>query len=376
MTDAAAAGGADRHGETGGVTVEASAPGKLILLGEYAVLDGAPAVVMAVDRRARVRLSPAPGRPDGEIRVHAPDLGRVAAGRLTADGVPQWQDEDTARALRLVTTVFSTLADRRLRHDPPAGATNALEVHLDTADFFETPGRKTGLGSSAALTVALAGALATWYGDPPPTLAGLVAAHRALQGGRGSGADVGAALSGGLIVYRGADTDAPHAQAAQLPAGLHFVCVFTGRSASTPAALARLATWREAAPAIYQRALAELTATAEVGAAALMGADADALLAALAEYGERLDVLGREAGIDIVSDDHRRLRNAATGCGVIYKSSGAGGGDIGIGISRDADHIAAFRHAAADLGYSIIDLSTASQGLDVCVGGSAQGGER
>ena len=30
------------------MTIEASAPGKLILIGEYAVLFGAPAVVMAV----------------------------------------------------------------------------------------------------------------------------------------------------------------------------------------------------------------------------------------------------------------------------------------------------------------------------------------
>ncbi|PKL95245.1 MAG: ATP-binding protein, partial [Gammaproteobacteria bacterium HGW-Gammaproteobacteria-8] len=29
----------------------ADAPGKLLLLGEYAVLDGAPALVMAIDRR-------------------------------------------------------------------------------------------------------------------------------------------------------------------------------------------------------------------------------------------------------------------------------------------------------------------------------------
>ena len=35
----------------------ASAPGKVVLSGEYAVLDGAPAVCMAVDRRAIARVS-------------------------------------------------------------------------------------------------------------------------------------------------------------------------------------------------------------------------------------------------------------------------------------------------------------------------------
>ncbi len=36
--------------------VIADAPGKLVLLGEYAVLEGAPGLVVAVDRRARVVL--------------------------------------------------------------------------------------------------------------------------------------------------------------------------------------------------------------------------------------------------------------------------------------------------------------------------------
>ena len=41
--------------------IEVSAPGKLVLIGEYGVLFGAPAVVMAVDRRALVELRSADG---------------------------------------------------------------------------------------------------------------------------------------------------------------------------------------------------------------------------------------------------------------------------------------------------------------------------
>ena len=36
----------------------ASAPGKLVILGEYAVLANAPALVMAVDRRCRAQIRP------------------------------------------------------------------------------------------------------------------------------------------------------------------------------------------------------------------------------------------------------------------------------------------------------------------------------
>ena len=44
----------------GAVQMIATAPGKLILTGEYAVLDGAPAVVVAVDRRAVARRNATP----------------------------------------------------------------------------------------------------------------------------------------------------------------------------------------------------------------------------------------------------------------------------------------------------------------------------
>ena len=54
------------------MTVAASAPGKLILIGEYAVLFGAPAAVMAVNRRASVRIEPSQ---DDRCRVESPGMG-------------------------------------------------------------------------------------------------------------------------------------------------------------------------------------------------------------------------------------------------------------------------------------------------------------
>ncbi|MFU8876606.1 MAG: hypothetical protein ACNA7E_00585, partial [Wenzhouxiangellaceae bacterium] len=49
--------------------VVASAPGKLIVIGEYAVLEGAPALVLGLNRRVRVTALP------GQGRLSAPQLG-------------------------------------------------------------------------------------------------------------------------------------------------------------------------------------------------------------------------------------------------------------------------------------------------------------
>ena len=52
--------------------VEASAPGKMILFGEHSVVYGKPAVVLAIDRRARVF---AESRIDRKIFIDADNLG-------------------------------------------------------------------------------------------------------------------------------------------------------------------------------------------------------------------------------------------------------------------------------------------------------------
>ena len=52
--------------------VEASAPGKMILFGEHSVVYGKPAVVLAIDRRAKVF---AEKRSDKKIYIDADNLG-------------------------------------------------------------------------------------------------------------------------------------------------------------------------------------------------------------------------------------------------------------------------------------------------------------
>ena len=47
---------------------EASAPGSLLLLGEYAVLSGNPGIVAAIDRRLQLTLTP---RADKQIRIQS-----------------------------------------------------------------------------------------------------------------------------------------------------------------------------------------------------------------------------------------------------------------------------------------------------------------
>ncbi|MEM9057456.1 MAG: hypothetical protein AAGD86_08265 [Pseudomonadota bacterium] len=175
--------------------VDASAPGKLVLTGEYAVLDGAPAVSMAISRRAIVRVEPA-----SDFCVRAPGfLSGSVRFAVDADGRLRWLagDPDVRRRLALVDRVVAPLLAGR--------APAPFALRLDTRAFFAADGRKLGLGSSAALTAALSAALTRHLGLPAQTpdafLAAALERHRRVQGGRGSGVDLATSLHGGVIEY-------------------------------------------------------------------------------------------------------------------------------------------------------------------------------
>jgi phosphomevalonate kinase len=344
----------------------ASAPGKLVLVGEYAVLEGAPALVLAANRRVRASVAP---RDASESRVtasggaNAQSLYRFDAdGRVLREGPP----------LPLVDAILEVLArELGLAHAP------AFEAALDTHAFIDLTqggnGHKLGLGSSAALTVAFASALAeytgrfnSFNGQGNRWLGRLISVHRHFQGGRGSGLDVAASLLGGVISYRlnGADAD-PAVVPRTLPDTFRLLAVSSGRASSTDGALARLAHWRTAQPRDYARHLGELAELANAADGAAARGDASALLDAVGAYGNALDGFGRASGIDIYSAEHTRIADLARRHAAAYKPSGAGGGDVGLAISNDAAALAALRVALEDAGFHTLDARVDPVGLQV-----------
>ncbi|MEM6390241.1 MAG: galactokinase family protein, partial [Pseudomonadota bacterium] len=156
-----------------------SAPGSVMITGEHAVVAGYRAIVCAIDQRIRMRVTPL-DEPEVQIASSIAPTLKAPLSDLP-DGGPY-------------RFILACLA----RWIPPCGLRLEIASQIDPT---------LGLGSSAAITVAMVAALdrladGSGVGGDPGTLhIRALAIVRGIQG-RGSGADLAASLSGGVVDYR------------------------------------------------------------------------------------------------------------------------------------------------------------------------------
>lgn len=156
---------------------KASAPGSLMLLGEYAVLHGKHALVCAVDKRITVTIVP---REDDEIHIHSRELGEYKTQR------GQVQIEKPFQFVLAVLKQYQGILK------------SGCHITIET-EFSD----KVGLGSSSAVTVAMLSALTSWARVKVAKMDLVRQGRKIIRQvqGTGSGADVAASVYGGIIGY-------------------------------------------------------------------------------------------------------------------------------------------------------------------------------
>jgi len=300
-----------------------SAPGKLFLTGEYAVLEGAPALVMPVPQRAIVSSASSDRwiiRSDVEVALPMQEipLAKAVEDELHRQGLPVSVPEDG--------------------------------LCLDTRAFFQSidgEPTKLGVGGSAALTAALLKTLfpkpTEWADSEYVRLA--VACHRRFQGGFGSGADIAVALMDDLIRYR----TVAEPEVSSLPHGFVFGFVWTGQGAGTVSYLDRMLRFKESEPALYDELMHPLGRISM--SMSRRGLGADEFIGGLAEMDICLKALSDGSRTGFYTDIHVELRDFVLRSGGIYKPSGAGGGDFGMVVVREVGELRALNEKLENAGY-------------------------
>lgn len=203
--------------------LKASAPGSMMLLGEYAVLYGKPALVCAVDKRITVTLTP---RHDTRVQIHSALLGDYAV---------ELADIKIEKPFQFVLGA--------LQHYQPK-LKYGFNLHIES-DFSD----QVGLGSSAAVTVATLAALVTWLNIRVLPLDLVRQGRRIIRlvQGIGSGADVAASVYGGMVAYQ-----AQTLAAEKMPAIHPLTAWYSGFKTPTVTAIHEVQTYFSAYPDLFK----------------------------------------------------------------------------------------------------------------------------
>lgn len=305
----------------------------------------------------------------------------------TNDSLEQTNVEKIKKYYAYVISAMNVV-DEYAREMGALGAAEALgcareyNVHIESDLDDKKTGKKYGLGSSAAVTVAAVRALCKWYGLTltTPELCKLAIIASSLVKKSGSGGDVAASAYGGWVMYRAYNREWLKAEVEMIESGdssLHELLQkkwprFVVKRLKVGASLRLLVGWT-GSPASSAELVGSVKAGVKSGvkseasgtlslnniaktyaktyedfcvqsekcvqkiANALENGDFNELLSGFAQNRALLKDLGEITGTLIETPKLTRLIEVANSTGLPSKTSGAGGGDCGIAIARAQD---------------------------------------
>lgn len=328
------------------------APGKLYIAGEYAVVEnGYPAILVALDQFVTC-----------SIEESAAEVGKIIS-RQYHNNALQWhrlgeqmvvdnRDNPFSYILSAikVTEEYARSFARELR---------IFDLHIDS-QLDSDSGKKYGLGSSAAVTVATVKALCHFYNLPVTKdeifkLAAI--AHFEVQG-NGSLGDVAASVYGGWIAYHSFDrqwlaqqrkyldlrtlVDLPwpdlKIESLKAPSNLQLLIGWTGKPASTSQSVDKISLFKARQQKEYRQFLEDSKHCIQRMVEGFHNADLESIKNEIRYNRELLKQLGTNSGVHIETPVLNKLCQIAEDFGGAAKTSGAGGGDCGIvAIDRDSN---------------------------------------
>lgn len=325
--------------------IEISVPGKLFIAGEYAVVEpGHPAIIVAVDQFINVTIEGA--RKNGSIQSAQYSDLPIRWTRRNGELVLDHRENPFHYILAAIR-----LTEKYAQEKGTLLSFYDLKV---TSELDNSNGRKYGLGSSGAVTVATVKALNLYYDLKMDRLTQFkiaALAHLAVQG-NGSCGDIAASCYGGWLAFSTFDhewvlrkqqewtltqlltSDWPELSIRPLivPKSLRLLIGWTGSPASTSDLVDQVYQSKEAKEKGYAKFLADSKDCVNRLIDGFLNEDSRTIKKMITENRKLLVGLSGLTGVTIETPALKKLCDLAETYRGAAKSSGAGGGDCGIVI--------------------------------------------
>ncbi|MGT2666434.1 phosphomevalonate kinase [Streptococcus rifensis] len=354
--------------------VRVQVPGKLFIAGEYGVVEGAPAIIAAVDKYLTVTV--AASTDQGSLQS-SQDPNLTLAWTRSSGRIQFQEDHPYALVVRAMQMAEDYVSSQDIFVDDYYSL--KITSHLDDT----STGRKYGLGSSGAVTVAVLRGILAYYHCPVPalTLYKLAALTHTRLGMRGSMGDLAASSFGGLIAYQRPDRDWLLGKMAEqsilplidqdwpnlrierlpLPQSLKLLAGWTKTPVSTEHLVGQMqgGLSEEQADQLHQAFLADSHSCVDGLIAAIYQGKTKAILAGIRQNRQLLLAYTKQRGILLETPLLETLIAIAEGAGAASKTSGAGGGDCGISLVETAEQALEITTNWERAGILPLDLSLA-----------------
>ncbi len=324
-------------------------PGKLMIAGEYAVLEkNQKCIVAAVNKYVEGSIEPSI-----KNQLFLPDLKLEDVFFEIKDGNVEFSIEDLRLSFlkNSISVVVRFLKENSIELIP---FKLSIKSQLDDA----SSGKKYGLGSSAAIVVAAVSSILALHNKDeflkPDTIFKLSAIAHLKTQGNGSGADIAAGVYGGWLEYSAFDSkwllnelessdkikDIVEKPWRNLiirkltpPSELKLAVGWTKETASTSPMIQKAESFKKENPNIYKEFLKESSIAVANLIKAFNDNSFEDSISSLSENRKALKNFGEKAYIPIETKKLTALCSIGEQYGSA-KSSGAGGGDCGIAFLK------------------------------------------
>jgi phosphomevalonate kinase len=361
-----------------------SAPGKLMLAGEWSVLElGNPCIVLSVNKRVYAEIAESEG-----ISVTVDDFNIESTKADFAGGKIAWlsaTDEEKERLIFIkgaIETALQYLGNYKPFRIRSWGEESQLEV--------DGTMKKIGFGSSAAAVVATVAAILKFNGNEIESKKAKdiiyklsTIAHYFAQGKVGSAFDVAASTYGGATVYKRfdpgwlveqiktktvkeiAESEWPGFAAEELKLPDEFILLvgWTKESASTSAMVKQMDNFKKSSAEEYKKIYDAIAKLVSDLVDAMKNNEKDKIIALLKKNEEYLRELGQKSGVNIETPELKQLSEIADEARAAGKLSGAGGGDCGIAVCFDNETAEKIRKGWEEAGLYLVDANMDRNGV-------------
>jgi phosphomevalonate kinase len=349
--------------------IHVSAPGKQMMVGEWAVLEvGNPSIVAAVNKRVHCTVEDFHNTGDKAVPNHSVisitiddfNIKNIVAhfdgSRLLFKELSDYEKEKLQFFKEAIEVTMQYLAERvdQLKDFHIHSWGELSQISVDGQD------KKIGFGSSAAATVAVTAAILAHHGFETEKMKEEIyklstMAHYFAQGKVGSAFDIASSCYGGLLVYKRFDPSwllaevqrdtikgvvekkwpALLLQELKIPKDFIFLVGWTKGSASTSAMIKQLDAFKNSRRSEYDDIMSSIGDLVSDMIEACNKNDKKKILELIRKNEKLLSHLTKESGVPIETENLKKLSELADKAGAAGKLSGAGGGDCGIAVCFD-----------------------------------------